>query len=793
MFLKSKSKKNSFFKKIVLSFLTMTIIVTILLTTFLTINYLKTTVKMAYDFNANLLAQSNYSITYINELAKSLSDSLYNNKDIVTFLNASQRDNATTVRAFQTLTNQLFPLNYVESVYMYNAEINMLISSKYGEQKSIGDFFDQDIAKMLASEGADFSPLRKPFPHTAVTPKGAKNICSYAQFETNKQGTAITSALIINIDAKTLTNSMQAINSFHSDIPTQFAVVDKGGFVLDTNFIGSQEVRAKLAEEIRVILAQPTGSGNKIVSVGNTDYLLSYSSQNLNNWYIFGAIPRNSLLQDVIYTSIISLIVVIILFLISGGICFYFARLLNNPIKQITDIVQGKSIDETALSSIKTDEFQFLTSVFRTMKEQNDHFNAFSGETEYTIKQDLLVNLVLGKLLQSIEKTKSRLEAFHLSFLAESKLCMCILKIDSYSEFSSLNNQRERWAMLYAIVNITAELSAKYFTSEAVSTLSDKFVILIKYDDKAEVKEFKSNLNRMLEEIAICISNGLGVSLSMAYSTTFKGLEHIPSTYKNLEEQIQMKMRYGHGCIISPDMLDEVESEYFQIPVYKEDLLIQKINAFEQDEAAKLCKQILDQLFEYSYGEVISYIMHLAYTIHASVQLKNPSVKQEITLLLKNFMADLPGCEVADDIDLLLGSFVAHLCDKIRNGKDSSEMQNNDLIANRMCEIVEKEYGNSNLCLSFLAEELGMSPNYIGHIFKLVQTVSVPKYISELRMKKVANYLANTKLSLDEIAKSVGMEKNNYFYTCFKKSFGVSLSEYKRTMLNRDTTGQLPQ
>lgn len=783
-FSKEKSSNPSFFKRIFLSFLTIAIIITIILTTFLTINYLKTTVKMAYDFNENLLAQSNYSIAYINELAKSLSDSLYNDKDIIAFMNTDQKDNQLTVRAFQALTKQLFPLNYVESVYMYNSEVDMLISSKYGEQKSIDSFFDTEIAKMLTKEGADFSPLLTPFPHAVNTPSGKINICSYSQFETNKNQTAITSALIINIDTKTLTNSMQAINSYSGNIPTQFAVIDQNSFVLDTNFVGSNEVRQKLVTEINSILQQSDPSGNKTINVGNTDYLLSYTSYNENKWYIFGVIPRKSLFQDITYTSFVSLLVVILLFLLCSGICFYFAKRLNGPIKQITDIVQGKSIDKTSVSSIKTNEFQILTAVFSSMKEQNDRFNQLSGETEYTIKQDLLNNIVSGKLMQTMEKTQSRLSPFGLSFLCESKLCMCILKIDSYHKFFSTNSQRERWALLYAVVNITSEISAKYFTSEAFSTNSDKFVVLIKCDENTDFKEFRATLTLMLEELSICVKNGIGLSLSMAYSTLFNGLEHISSTYKNLEEAIQMKLKYGHGCIINPDMLDEMESEYFQIPLRKEELLIQRINSCEQEEAITLCGQILTQLYEYSYNEIISYVIHLAYSIHASVQLKNPYIKQDITSTLKDFMVELYSCEVTEDINRLLEKFICDLCNKVSEEKNNSSPQNNNLIAKRMCEIIEREYANNNLCLIFIAEELGMSTNYIGHVFKSVQDISVPKYISNLRMEKVAYYLTNTKLSLEEITEKVGMEKNNYFYTCFKKHFGMSLSEYKLKMLD---------
>ena len=56
---------------------------------------------------------------------------------------------------------------------------------------------------------------------------------------------------------------------------------------------------------------------------------------------------------------------------------------------------------------------------------------------------------------------------------------------------------------------------------------------------------------------------------------------------------------------------------------------------------------------------------------------------------------------------------------------------------------------------------------------------SVAQYITDLRMEMLAHYLNETKLPLNKILDKIGMEKNNYFYTRFKKYFKVSLGEYR--------------
>ena len=67
--------KISFFVKSFLSFLFITILCVILVTSFLSLNYLNSASNLVYKFNSQLIAQTNYSVDYINDLAVRLARS----------------------------------------------------------------------------------------------------------------------------------------------------------------------------------------------------------------------------------------------------------------------------------------------------------------------------------------------------------------------------------------------------------------------------------------------------------------------------------------------------------------------------------------------------------------------------------------------------------------------------------------------------------------------------------------------------------------------------------------------
>ena len=51
-------------------------------------------------------------------------------------------------------------------------------------------------------------------------------------------------------------------------------------------------------------------------------------------------------------------------------------------------------------------------------------------------------------------------------------------------------------------------------------------------------------------------------------------------------------------------------------------------------------------------------------------------------------------------------------------------------------------------------------------------------------MDKVAQYLQTTDYPLQKILDLTGLERNNYFYSKFKKHFGLSLTEYRQIHCN---------
>ncbi|HEY4430744.1 MAG TPA: AraC family transcriptional regulator [Paenibacillus sp.] len=773
---KTKNRSTSFLRKAFFSFLIITIIITVLLTTFLTFTYLRTTKALISRYNDKLIAQSNYSITYLDETAKKLGIALYSDNHITGFLNMNENDERLALLTSKVIDRHFLTLKDIDSVYLYNAGLDLFYSSRSGERKSASEFSDQAIAKLLTDKDFVAEYRSRPIVASVDEATQSANICSYILFEPGATAAGLKNAVVVNIRTKALTNSIQAINSSDSVPDTSFLVVDANGSILSMALSPEfghdmSEVRAlsQKAEEL-------DGSNNQ-VKIDGIRYLVSSSKSNANNWYIMGVTPVKKIFKDVITASIVSVGVVVVVFIFCAIICLFLARRLNNPIQAITKMINGEAADRSDPLVFQTEEFQVILSVFESMKEQNTQLDRIMRETGYAAKQEFLNALFSESTTYSMKTVQDKLKDLHLDYIVSNQLCMCLFKIDNYSQFISRNSQKERWALRYAIVNIATEITENYGNCEIFSCDSDKFVMLLDCENVLQYKVLQDEVERILREVQWNTQKYLHISLSMAYSTMFQGLEHLPSMYNNMKGSILLKMRYGHGSIITPYMVDEINTDQFQVSVKKEEQVIERVLEGNDEEACAIYQSITKQLYQYSYNEVLFCIVHLIYRIYSGVLSKMPAIKDNQDLMLQAFLQDIQHAEVGEDIDFLMNAFLQKLSNEVTAIKNTSS--SNDLLMQRIFGMVEQEYSNTELCLSSIAEKLRLSPNYIGHLFKAAHGQSIAQYIFDFRMQKLDEYMRNTKLSLSTIIDNVGLERNNYFYTRFKKHFGMSLSEYK--------------
>jgi signal transduction histidine kinase/ligand-binding sensor domain-containing protein/DNA-binding response OmpR family regulator len=93
---------------------------------------------------------------------------------------------------------------------------------------------------------------------------------------------------------------------------------------------------------------------------------------------------------------------------------------------------------------------------------------------------------------------------------------------------------------------------------------------------------------------------------------------------------------------------------------------------------------------------------------------------------------------------------------------------------------VEKNLSNTGLSVELFSKEMGVSR---GHLYNKIMALTgktPTEFIRIMRLKRGAQLLANSQLTVSEVAYKVGFNDPKYFSRYFKEEFGVSPSQYIR-------------
>lgn len=97
----------------------------------------------------------------------------------------------------------------------------------------------------------------------------------------------------------------------------------------------------------------------------------------------------------------------------------------------------------------------------------------------------------------------------------------------------------------------------------------------------------------------------------------------------------------------------------------------------------------------------------------------------------------------------------------------------------RTLRTIESRLGE-DLTLESVAEEVGMSPNYLGSLFYQQTGVRFRDHLTALRMKRARELLLHTPLKIYEVSQQVGIQNPQYFTALFQKAYGMTPGQLRK-------------
>ncbi|WP_462409138.1 response regulator [Neobacillus sp. Marseille-QA0830] len=317
---------------------------------------------------------------------------------------------------------------------------------------------------------------------------------------------------------------------------------------------------------------------------------------------------------------------------------------------------------------------------------------------------------------------------------------------------------------IFAIKNIGEHIFDSYILS---CTVWETVLFLIESDLDS------TNLHSQIERIKKTFYQYYRIDTTVAISEE-GNIVTANKLYRQALDCLAYRFYLGEGCVITKNdigILSEPNEEEFFYDDQQFTRLVKSGSWYAvNDEIESFFLQLAELRLDIDTTK--SYVIQL---FNSMVRLYEPAE-------MNRYLKELPVLLEMDTIQNMKGLFES-VAQKITNSYYQQTKSKHSAIINKVIEIIEKQIGNQNLSLHWVANEmLYMNADYLGKLFKKETGEKFSNYLTRLRIETAIKLIeGETDVKVFEIAEKIGFGENpQYFSQVFKKHTGYTPSEYKK-------------
>ncbi|MBO4902251.1 MAG: response regulator [Lachnospiraceae bacterium] len=309
-----------------------------------------------------------------------------------------------------------------------------------------------------------------------------------------------------------------------------------------------------------------------------------------------------------------------------------------------------------------------------------------------------------------------------------------------------------------------------YFSCVNGSLMANRMVLLVPtqeavvdYTERIKIIEnCRSMIKKLSERVDVKFRAGIG---------SVHKLSECAESYK----EAQRALRNSNGTVAHISDLAITVTYEEDYPVETEREIFEKTEKGDENGAAQaashffewMCANYSDHVTDIKLKalEFVLWSEHLAY--------EEGGMKYRF-LSRQDYLPDIMGMQKLDEIKTWFLNKTAAAARDVRENKMKQSSSSVELAKTYILENYQKD-----ISLDDVSREVDISPYYFSKLFKEETGENFIEYVTNIRIEKAKQLLASSRLSMKEICAQVGYADPNYFSRIFKKTVGVTPTEYK--------------
>ncbi|WP_409344421.1 AraC family transcriptional regulator [Paenibacillus sp. MBLB4367] len=745
----NRSNANRTYAKFLLSLVVSIVVTLFTVSIILYFNFVKVALSNIYDSEKNSLSQTSSGVKFMNDSAHTLALQIYTDGDLTATLDNPLRNPPQLSEAAAKLNMYRYISPFMHSIYVYSDTTEAFYISSpaiHDVVQGKSSFEDREALSLIESYRSykTFSPIPRLIPDTAGG-DGTKSASVYTyMFHDIPSGSSKLGRIVmLNISEAFIRDTIQ---SLEAGAPSDTSIVDSDGRLISSNLKEPMLTDVSERSYVQQIRRSAVPSGYFVDQVNGVKSLIIYASYKPLDWTFIRTIPYARIIAKIDHMRQITLLLGLAILIVGLLASYVLSRRLFKPI-------------DKALASLKTLE-----------AEKRDRF--------YHEKQEALRDLLRGRLVKTGDPSLL-FAKYRMELQKDKAFVLLLLRIDRYSEFCSAYNAVDRSLLRFSVKNIAAELLDGHFLRDAVDMENDQIALLLNVEE-GDRKDVDHALHGLILRIQEAAQAYLKLSISAVISARFRWDDGIGDVYGEAEQASMHRLIRGHGCIIDVESMGEDASDRYLYPFHKEQAFSEALLSGRIDDAKqKYGDMVNDAVVTNDHTTVQLTLTHLAFAGGRCLDLMKKNGSQLPDASSASFVQAFNQLETLEQIN---GHFHT-LFDRIASKPEEKKKSRYDELTVQVTALIRSQYMEPGLSLDSVADAVGMSPAYLGRLFKKLTGKSIPDYIMEVRNQQAKEMLARTDAPINDIAERVGFTNSTYFFKVFKKTNGVTPNEYRQSMV----------
>lgn len=435
---------------------------------------------------------------------------------------------------------------------------------------------------------------------------------------------------------------------------------------------------------------------------------------------------------------------------------------------------------------------------------------------EYVLKP--LSSRKIRELLERIRQELSRRKAFqldmnrllqlqeeHRQVIRERFLCRVLsrpIKTEEILEYQDILQGQMPASDFYSVLVVDLDSQGK--SSPGVLT-QDLYLLAV----REEIEKFREKVPRMLicqpPEPAVCIilfdekeaslnhtarylAEQLGRSISVLPDFTMSiglggsvhGMSELHLSTRQAYQALENRLIMGNGSVfLFQDSVDSNADRHNRF-LQNADRLMNALKQQSADSVSDLVKDFIFILRDSGLSPVRIRLEIAKFTFRVIDFLGSleDSLSYDDLNRLSESLAAISGLGNMESVEDSLVSCLGEVSGILKeNRRTFPEKKINEIQA-----YLEKEYASPDITVETMTSLFFISPSYLSKLFRQFMDKTFVEYLTGLRVSKACELLKTSDRKLFEISELVGYSDSRYFSSIFKKSTGMTPSQYRNKL-----------